>query len=203
MSYYHIHLSDIVDTLGEDATKKLLSDFSCPKNKDVENFLKTKALPMVPQQVAPTYLIFTEYKNQKVLVGYFTLTTKFIKVSRTNLSSRWKRRLNKYFSYDEDTKEYYMSAPLIAQLGKNFTNGYNKLITGDELLKIACDQVREAQSILGGKFIYLECEDKSKLVEFYESNGFFKFGKREIEEAEKDILDGKYLIQMGIYLSDK
>ena len=130
MSYYHIHLSDIVDTLGEDATKKLLSDFSCPKNKDVENFLKTKALPMVPQQVAPTYLIFTEYKNQKVLVGYFTLTTKFIKVSRTNLSSRWKRRLNKYFSYDEDTKEYYMSAPLIAQLGKNFTNGYNKLITG-------------------------------------------------------------------------
>ena len=58
-----------------------------------------------------------------------------------------------------------------------------KLIRGDELLKLACDKVREAQYILGGRFVFLECEDKPKLKEFYEDNRICmfwkkKFGKR-------------------------
>ena len=42
-----------------------------------------------------------------------------------------------------------MSTPLIAQLGKNYQHGYNTLITGDELLKLACDKVKEIQLSLG------------------------------------------------------
>ncbi len=35
-------LNDMVDSLGESEVIKLLSSFSCPMNKDVEEFLKTK-----------------------------------------------------------------------------------------------------------------------------------------------------------------
>ena len=42
--YALVLLSDMLDELGEDATKSILSEFSCPKNKDVETFLKKKAI---------------------------------------------------------------------------------------------------------------------------------------------------------------
>lgn len=93
--------------------------------------------------------------------------------------------------------------PLIGQLGKNYYNEYNKLISGDVLLKMACDKIREAQEILGGRFVYLECEDKDKLKEFYEDNGFVCFGKRNLEKDERDKNSGEYLLQMMCDLSKK
>ena len=81
-------------------------------------------------------------------------------------------------------------------MGKNYTNGYDKLITGDILLKFACDKIREAQELMGGRFVFLECEDKPELKEFYESNGFVCFGKRNLEKDERDKNNGQYLLQM-------
>ena len=52
-------------------------------------------------------------------------------------------------------------------------------------------------------FVYLECEDKSKLKEFYESNGFICFGKRNLEKDERDRNNGDYLLQMVKDLSKK
>jgi len=70
------------------------------------------------------------------------------------------------------------------------------LISGDVLLKLACDKVKEAQDILGGRFVFLECEDKPVLEEFYKSNGFVCFGKRNLEKDERDKNSGEYLLQM-------
>lgn len=67
--------------------------------------------------------------------------------------------------------------------------------------KLACDKIKSIQDEIGGKVTYLECEDKPKLIEFYESNGFVNFGKRELDKDEKDDLSGQYLIQMLKYLS--
>lgn len=86
-------------------------------------------------------------------------------------------------------------------MGKNYNNGYNNLISGDVLLKLACDKVKEAQDILGGRFVFLECEDKEKLKEFYENNGFVCFGKRNLEREEMERNSGKYLLQMLCDLS--
>lgn len=85
---------------------------------------------------------------------------------------------------------------MLGQIGKNFNNNYNKLISGDILLKLACNKIKEAQDILGGRFIFLECEDKDKLREFYEENGFVCFGKRNLEKDERDKNAGEYLLQM-------
>ena len=89
---------------------------------------------------------------------------------------------------------------MIAQWGKNYADNSDKLITGDELLKIACDDVKSTQFILGGKVVYLECENKSRLLEFYESNGFKNAGKRKLEKDETSVMSGEYLIQMLKYL---
>lgn len=43
--------------------------------------------------------------------------------------------------------------------------------------------------------MYLECEDKKKLLEFYTKNNFKIFGKRNLDRDETD-LNGEYLIQL-------
>lgn len=70
------------------------------------------------------------------------------------------------------------------------------MISGNILLKLACDKVKEAQDILGGRFVFLECEDEPKLKEFYEENGFVCFAKRRLERDEKKENSGEYLLQM-------
>ena len=42
-SFVQINLSDLLDQLGADSVKEILSSFSCPLNPDVESFLKNKA----------------------------------------------------------------------------------------------------------------------------------------------------------------
>ena len=37
--YIQINLSDIIKAIGEDGAKSILSSFSCPLNRDVEQFL--------------------------------------------------------------------------------------------------------------------------------------------------------------------
>lgn len=196
--YKKILLSDMIEQLGEIETKAILSDFYCPLNRDVETFLKTKAIEFAKQRIAATHLIFTDYKETLVLIAYFTIALKSFKIAKHCLSRSYQKRINKFSTYDSDSKSYTLPAPLIAQLGKNFKNNYNSLITGDELLKIACDNVNEYQMMMSGKIVYLECEEKDKLLEFYQTNGFVNFGKRQLDKDED--LDGEYLIQMLKYL---
>lgn len=196
-----VALKEMIEQLGEDKTKEILSDFCCPKNKDVEKFIRYKAIEFAKQNIAPTHLIFASYKNKIRLIAYFTLTIKSFNVSKSKLSKSLAKRISKFGRYDDNIKGYSISAPLIAQLGKNFKENINTLITGDELLKLACDKIKSIQDGIGGKITYLECEDKPKLIEFYESNGFVNFGKRDLDKDEKEDLSGQYLIQMLKYLS--
>ena len=199
--YGIVNLKELVEQVGESRAKEILSNFSCPYNKDVEYFLNSKAIEFSKQGIAQTQLVFASFQNELVLVGYFTLALKEIVVSRkASLSSRWRQRIRRFSTYSNLDNSYHVPAPLIGQLGKNFKNEYNKLISGDELLKIALDKVQQTQRILGGKFVYLECEDKPSLVEFYETNGFVKFGNRNLEREEMDRQSGQYLVQMLKFL---
>ena len=123
-------------------------------------------------------------------------------IYKANMSKTLQKKISKFSQPDVSMKRYIMSAPLIAQLGKNFNKGYDKLITGDELLKLACDKVKSIQTDVGGKFVYLECEDKPQLIDFYTSNGFVNFGKRNLDKDETDVMSGGYLVQMLRYLKN-
>lgn len=190
--------------MGELKKKEILKEqFECNLNLDVEYFIKHKAIEFSKQGFAESFIVMEEYKNKNVIVGYFSITSKAISIKNPNLSKTKRKRLLKFAQYDNIQKSYIIALPLIGQLGKNYYNGYNKLISGDVLLKMACDKIREAQEILGGRFVYLECEDKEKLKEFYEDNGFVCFGKRNLEKDERDKNSGEYLLQMMCDLSKK
>lgn len=201
--YRVVNLKHLREELGEDTTRRILSDFSCPLNPDVEYFLSKKAIDFAKNGWAQTHLVFASYQQEWVLVGYFTLANKYIRISAKRMgtaSSSLRRRISKFATYDRDLKAYFLPAPLIAQLGKNFANGYNELITGSELLSEACDKIRRLQLDVGGKFAYLECEDKQKLVDFYARHGFCEFDHRDLDRDETSTIDGGYLVQMLKYI---
>ncbi len=190
-----VNVRTLIDGLGEDAAKNILSAFLCPLNLDVQDFLRLKAIDFMKQGWAQTHLVFASYKKEPVLVGYFSLANKFITVSAKAVKGETRKKLAKHATYDDCLKSYQLAIPLIAQLGKNFIMGYNKLITGDELMGIACNKIKAIQYDLGGRFAYLECEDKPKLIEFYERHGFREFDRRPIDSDETGI-HGDCLVQM-------
>ena len=200
IGYRIANLDDLLDAIGEDETTKILADYSCPLNKDIEKFLKHSAVQFSKMGITKTHLVFASYKSCPVLIGYFAIAYKTFFIRRTKaLSSKLRSRILKFARVDDEANGYEISAPLIAQLGKNYTNDYNSLITGDELLKMACDKVKQIQSIMGGKIAYLECADKPSLLEFYGRNGFREFDRRQIVGEEREAFKSEYLVQMLRY----
>lgn len=196
MGYKIINLKDIYNTLGEVKTKEILKEYKCELNHDVEYFLKEKAIEFSKQDISRTFLVMSEYKGRYVIVGYFAITNKATTVKKFIISKSKRKKILRYAKYDSESKGYNIALPLIGQLGKNYNNGCNNLISGDILLKLACDKIKETQNILGGRYVFLECEDNKKLKEFYESNGFECFGKRNLEKDEREKNKGEYLLQM-------
>lgn len=198
--YLQVNLKKLIEQIGEAETKQILSDFSCPINPDVEDFLKNKAIEFAKQGISATHLVMASYKEEYILAGYYALANKILTVSKESIPSKsWQKRLNKFGQFNSELKRYFISSPLIGQLGKNFTYADKRLITGDELLKLALDKVIESHLIFGGKVVYLECEDKPQLLEFYSRNGFVNFGTRQLDRDEVDKTDGSYLVQMLKY----
>ncbi len=195
--FVEMNLSDILEQLGEDETKSILSSFACPLNEDVEFFIKHRAIEFSKRTTAKTHLVFWQTEDAKdiELVGYYTIASKVIKVSKDALTGGEAKKLKNQGLYDDVKHEFTVSAPLIGQLGKNFTNGNDTLISGSDLLTLAINKVKKIQREIGGRFVYLECEDNEKLLAFYKNCGFKVFGKRKLDGDETGIR-GKYLIQL-------
>lgn len=171
--------------LGEEALRGILSEFSCGKNSDVERFLKEQSIEFTKKNQSVTYLVFTNQDAE--LVGYFTITIKPISVNAESFSNTMKRKIARVSELDEENGTYTLSAYLIAQLGKNFTNGANERITGEQLLQAAVDTIKELQYMAGGMVIFLEAENEEKLMRFYEDkNGFKRFDTKEIKAGTED-----------------
>lgn len=170
-------------------------------NTDVENFLRYKAIEFSKRGFAKTHIVYweTEDKKENAFVGYYTITSKSITIERNAVNSREARKLREHGVFNEKTNDYTIAAPLIAQLGKNYADGNDSLITGDDLLHLAMEKVRKVQNEIGGRFAYLECEEKEKLIKFYERNNFKFFGKRQLDRDETDIT-GTHLLQYFIML---
>ncbi len=201
IGYQKVHLLDASEMIGDEKLRSVISEFFCPLNEDVQDFLQDKAIEFSKQGISSTHLVFASYRGVPALAGYFTLAMKHFHIDarRKDISNTLRKRINKFSTYDEGINRHIVSAPLIAQIGKNYASNFGNLITGKELLKIACNTVMDAQKLLGGRFVYLECEDTPRLIEFYEDNGFFPFWQRPLDPDETGI-KGTYLVQMMKYL---
>lgn len=176
MSYAVIPLQNFMDTLGEDSVEKILSSFLCPRNLDIETFIRNKAFLSNKQRTSITHLVFEEKDRMRAPVGFFSLANKILNGAKENFPRKLWDRVKRFAILAGG--RYQFASVLIAQLGKNYADGLDKRISGEELLGLAINEVRRAQMIVGGKTTYLECEDTPKLRAFYERNGFSYIGRR-------------------------
>ncbi len=177
--------------LGESRLLQVLSGFSCLRNPDVERFLKKSSVEFTKKNQSVTYLVFDI--SSMVLAGYFTLALKPLTVRGETVSNTVKKKLLRVSEWDEKSDTYTMSAYLIAQLGKNFTNGADQKITGEELLALAWDKIKEIQYLGGGVVTFLEAENEEKLLSFYRDNRFSQFDTR---QTASDTDEAHELVQL-------
>ena len=163
--------------LGEDELLQIFSEFSCPLNPDVERFLKHRSIEFAKKNQSVTYLVFSAVGGG--LLGYFTLALKPLTVRGETVSNTVKRKLLRISELDQKSDTYTMSAYLIAQLGKNYSENDGKMITGAELLELAWDKIKTAQYMFGGMVTFLETENEEKLLSFYRNNRFSQFDTRQ------------------------
>ena len=163
--------------LGEDELLQILSEFSCPLNPDVERFLKYSSIEFTKKNQSVTYLVFSVADGK--LLGYFTLALKPLTVRGETVSNTVKRKLLRVSELDKKSDTYTMSAYLIAQLGKNYSENDGKMITGAELLGLAWDKIKATQYMFGGMVTFLEAENEEKLLSFYRNNRFSQFDTRQ------------------------
>jgi hypothetical protein len=168
---------------GEPALVELLSGFSCPKNPDVERFLKKSAIEFTKKNQSVTYLVFSA--EDVKLLGYFTLAIKPLTVKGERVSNTTRKKLMRVSELDEISDTYTMSAYLLAQLGKNFAENNGKSIAGQELIKLTWDKIREIQYLGGGVVTFLEAENNVELSSFYLKNSFSKFDARQTKGTEE------------------
>ena len=132
-------LKDYLDLFGETSFKKLISDFSCPKDKDIVDFLNQKAVPLELGEYhsSKTYLVgFINDERKFYLCGYFTLNNKPFIISDEVSKNKMKQLT------EGKTNLKAISAVLIGQLSKNYTNGLNSVISGTDLLMKALDTIK-------------------------------------------------------------
>ena len=185
--FFYVNIRDYLalgddDEAGEPELVRTILKFSCLKNLDVERFLKKSAIEFTRKSQSVTYLVFSV--ESKEFLGYFTLAIKPLTIRGETVSNTTKRKLLRVSELDEKSDTYTMSAYLIAQIGKNYTNGLNEKITGKELVELAWTVIEDAQYMLGGMVTFLETENDERLLSFYNNNRFLKFDTRQTKKLE-------------------
>lgn len=176
-SYAVTNILDLMDAIGEDELQLLLSDFTCPKNKEIENFVRTNAVEFAKRKMSITYLVVDAEGR---IIAMFALTHKAVQVMSGELSSSVRKKLQRYAQMDRETGELTLSAFLIGQFGKNYQYSDAPVLEGRQLMTAAFEILKHVQREIGGGVVYLECEDKPQLLGFYqnEENHFRPFGER-------------------------
>ncbi len=181
--YTIINILDMLETVGEDELSSILSDFSCPRNPEIEHFIHNNAIEFAKRKMSITHLVFD---SDARLISYFTLTHKPSSVDGQVLSKTSRKKLEMHARMDESIQAYSVSAYLIAQFGKNYGVDGGHSISGNELMDMAFDVLERVQRQIGGGVVFLECEDNPVLLKFYQNdhNRFRLFGERYSEREQ-------------------
>ncbi len=186
-----VNIQDMLKAIGEEKLSKLLSDFSCPLNREVEDFVRNKSIDFAQRKLSITYLVMNRTNEDKnILVGIYTLSHKAIEITNSNISNTTRKKLLRYAALDKDTNKYNISAFLIAQFGKNNAVPKKYSITGNELMDLTFELLKHVQYCVGGGVVYLDCENVVKVLDFYQNgcNRFKIFGERESDVDQKRYL---------------
>jgi hypothetical protein len=158
---YATPLGEITGTEREQTVIDAIGGFEC-KDKDVEYFLKSKAFEFEKRDKSRTYLVFDE--DTQVLVAYFTLSLKSLEFSDT-LS---KSKIKEIDGFSKDVKGAAIA--LVGQFGKDEHKATE--VSGKVLLDLCMGIIYQVHTLIGGRYVLIECHETEKVVEFYRANSF-------------------------------
>ena len=78
-----------------------------------------------------------------------------------------------------------VSAFLLAQFGKNYNIEEQRRVSGAELMDCVDEVLKSIQHQIGGAVVYLDCEDKKKLITFYSDVSGYKQISERISERDR------------------
>ena len=169
-----VTISDLLEYISEDRiNENVISTFKSLEKNDIENFLYNKATAFEKNSISTTHLIFTD---NDVLLGYFSLANKSLILSKERLeklSNTKKKRLMQSGQILENG-HLVVNSYLIGQLGKNYNLPQERQIKGKDLLALSFELLLEIKKIITAKYVWLECQNTEKLINFYTSFGFEK-----------------------------
>ena len=174
MKISRLSINDLLKYDTEEYVKEnILNTFSSRKNNNVEDFLHNKAIFFEKSSISTTHLIFD---NNDTLLGYFSVANKsliFPNERFENLSNSKQKKLMQS-GQKVGNGFYLVNSYLLGQLGKNYNLSSKKQIRGKDLLTSAFNVVLEAKELINAKYVWLECRNSEKLLDFYKKFGFEK-----------------------------
>ena len=73
-----INILDLIEIMGEDNVKRILSVFDCKKNQEIEDFVRNNAIDFANRKISITYL-FIDKDIEKVYAIY-AITHKVVEI---------------------------------------------------------------------------------------------------------------------------
>ena len=153
--------------------ENVLNTFKGRGESEVSDFLHNKSIDYEQRSLSSTYLI---YNDRSQLVGYFTISNKGLIISKESYEKLLKKQQKKlsFNGRKLENGDYIVNSFLLGQLGKNFNKNIleEDKIKGVELLTIAYNLLIEIKNLINVKYLWIECEDNKKLLDFYSNFGF-------------------------------
>ena len=143
----------------EKIKENVLNTFNGRGKSEVSDFLHNKSIDYEQRSLSSTYLIYNDRSISKE--NY----EKLLKKQQKKLSFNGRKLEN---------GDYIVNSFLLGQLGKNFNKNIleEDKIKGVELLTIAYNLLIEIKNLINVKYLWIECEDNKKLLDFYSNFGF-------------------------------
>ena len=165
----------LVDLIKGGYTEKDLSpffnDFTCEREKDLEIFLRNKAITYDNSNLGKTSLIIDKdsFDQGKLdVMAFFTIGQTSVDIGA--LSNNKKKKL--LGSVPGRDKLLSYQAYLIGQLGRSDMYTTDD-ISGETILNECYAEIRKVQRIVGGRLLLLECREHMFEL-FYQKKGFEK-----------------------------
>lgn len=149
----------------------VIEEFDFNGNQDMLDYFSKLAIKDELDNKTRSFIVEAPNSSSDLL-GVFSLTLKVVKMD--DLSNSQKKKLLSSGKRSAAKHISEIPAILIAQFGKNYKA--DKRISGDELMNLVLTQIQKARKIIGGQTIVLDSVNHDKVINFYESCGFTKYG---------------------------
>ena len=160
-----------MNNLPKERVEKILRNFKSIKENDIEFFLSNKAVQFENLAISSTHLLFNENRQ---LLGYFTIANRSLVLSKEELNTLSKTQQKKLSNSGSILRngDLMTSSFLLGQLGKNYSDDVLNKVLGRDLLTSAYNLLLRIKELINTKYVWLECQNESRLINFYRNFGF-------------------------------